>query len=354
MGVNPDMLRALRIQSEVCREFGSPFNGVMCARAAEDVEAGGLSADLLAAWASADVRRIIADAAPIRLINAFHHLALSGEAPELTAAYPHPDRPIDAEAAWRAARAAIGRHRAHLEAFMTHEPQTNEVRRSICLLGGFLTVAKDTGLPLRTFEIAASAGLNLSWDRYGYGMGAAAWGDPDSPVQLDTDWSGGLPPLDARVQVMARAACDRRPNDVADPAQRQRLIACIWPDQFERLTRIRAAIGLALDGGVKVTAADAVDWTRACVKPQLGAATVLYHSVFWQYMPADSQTALAGTIETIGAQATAEAPFVWLRMEPPPSNMAIMQVRLTLWPGGEERLLAEVHPHGVHVRWLDG
>jgi hypothetical protein len=31
--------------------------------------------------------------------------------------------------------------------------------------------------------------------------------------------------------------------------------------------------------------------------------------------------------------------------------MATMEVRLTLWPGGEERVLAEVHPHGAWVQW---
>jgi hypothetical protein len=38
-------------------------------------------------------------------------------------------------------------------------------------------------------------------------------------------------------------------------------------------------------------------------------------------------------------------------MEPNPENMMGMQVRLTLWPGGAERVLAEVHPHGAWVRW---
>jgi hypothetical protein len=39
-------------------------------------------------------------------------------------------------------------------------------------------------------------------------------------------------------------------------------------------------------------------------------------------------------------------------MEPPPGNLALMDVRLTMWPGGEEQVLAEVHPHGAEVRWL--
>jgi hypothetical protein len=31
---------------------------------------------------------------------------------------------------------------------------------------------------------------------------------------------------------------------------------------------------------------------------------------------------------------------------------APMAVRLTLWPGGEERGLARVHPYGAKVLWL--
>ena len=79
---------------------------------------------------------------------------------------------------------------------------------------------------------------------------------------------------------------------------------------------------------------------------------MIYHSVFWQYMPAESQAALRQAIEYLGASATNEAPLAWLRMEPPPENMAIMEVRLTMWPGGEERVLAVVHAHGASARWM--
>jgi len=170
---------------------------------------------------------------------------------------------------------------------------------------------------------------------------------------MDTDWTGGAPPVEARIEVIERAACDRRPGDLTDPVQRRRLLAYIWPDQFERLDRIRAAIDLALSLGVTVEAADAVAWTARVAAPQAGAVTVLYHSVFWQYMPAESQAALAATIAAHGAAATPEAPFAWLRMEPPPDHMTNMEVRLTLWPDGQDRVLANVHPHGAWVTWLN-
>ena len=233
---------------------------------------------------------------------------------------------------------------------MSHEPQTNEVRRSACLAPGFLTIAKATRLPIRAFEIAASAGLNLSWDRYAYRFGETPWGVADSPVQIDTVWEGPRPAVDAPIEVIERAACDRRPGDLSDPVQRRRLLAYVWPDQFERLARIKGAIDLARRLGIDVEEADAVDWAWRA-KPRAGAVTVLYHSVFWIYMPPESQAALAQTIASLGASASPEAPFAWLRMEAPPDNLAAMELRLTLWPGGEEQLLADTHPHGAWVKW---
>lgn len=340
----------LRLQSQACLALGSPFHAALLDHAADDVEADGPTAALLAPWAGQDLRALMAAAVPLRLLGALHDLVLSGDDPALADAYPQPGKVFDAGAAWPQARRAMGEHAPRLAAFMEHEPQTNEVRRSAALLGGFLSIAQQTGLPLRCYEIAASAGLNLSWDRYRYELSGASWG-PASPVLLPSDWSGVLPPLDAEVRVVHRQACDRRPVDLKDPVQRRRLLAYVWPDQFDRLERIRAAIDLALAKDVTVEAADAVDWTARTVAPTSGAATVIYHSVFWQYMPAESQAALRQAIENIASTATSDAPIAWLRMEPPPENMAIMEVRLTMWPGGEERVLAVVHAHGASASW---
>jgi hypothetical protein len=227
------------------------------------------------------------------------------------------------------------------------------VRRSACLLPGFLTVAAATGLPLRLFEIGASAGLNQLWDRYHYDLGeVGAWGDAASPVRLDTAWTGGPPPREATVAIVSRAACDRKPVDIRDPGARRRLRAYMWADQFERLARLDAAIELALTAGTRVEAEDAVSWTARRALPDVGAATVLFHSIFWQYMPAESQAALSAVVGALGARAAPTAPFAWLRMEPAPANPADIELRLTLWPGGEDRLLAHVHPHGATVDWI--
>lgn len=345
------LVQHLKIQGHACGELGSPFHAAMLARAADDIEAGWDASGLFAPWADASPKSLFNHAVALRFLGGLHDLVLSGDDPALADAYPAPDRPADPDRAWAATKAALQAHAGRLARFMAHEPQTNEVRRSVCLIGGFLEVAKAAGLPLRVFEIASSSGLNLSFDQYRYQLGDAAWGDADAKVVLDTEWTGPAPAVGANLKVISRAACDRRPGDLGDPAQRRRLLAYIWPDQFERLARIRAAIDLAVARGVSVEQADAVDWTRARVAPEPGAATVLFHSVFWQYMPAASQQALARVIGDIGARATKYAPFAWLRMEPPPEDMTRMEVRLTLWPTGEERILADVHPHGAWVKW---
>ncbi len=352
MADQDSLIRALNFQAAACAAMGSPFSGALLDSAAADVASGGPARSLFAPWTGASARALIADAVTLRLLGALHDLALSGEAPALADAYPNAGRPGDPASAWAVARQAMADREQRLARFMAHEPQTNEARRSACLLPGFLALAAEAGLPLRCFEIGASAGLNQLWDRFRYRLGdVGAWGAADAPVFIDTDWRGPPPALGAEVSVIERATCDRKPVDLADPAARRRLRAYVWPDQIDRLQRLDRAIAAALAAGVRVEAEDAVSWTARRAAPREGAATVLFHSVFWQYMPAESQAALTAVIEARGGRAGASAPFAWLRMEPAPANLAAMEVRLTLWPGGEERVLASVHPHGAWVEW---
>jgi hypothetical protein len=347
------LARAIGLQARACDAMGSPFSGALLERAAEALDADGAFRAAFAPWAGKSVEAIFEDAAPIRWLGAMHDAALASPTSELAATYPAPGRDGDPEAAWPLVSRLMAERGDEVAAFMRHEPQTNEVRRSAVLLPGFLAAAEATGLPMRILELGASAGLNQLWDRYGYRLGAdLAWGPADASVQLDADWRGGAPPLSARVDVAQRAACDRRPLDLTDPRERRRLKAYIWAGQFDRLARFDAAAGEALAAGVTVETADAVDWAAANAAPRPGLATVVFHSVFFQYMPPASQAALVETLSRHGAAATREAPLVWLRMEPAGKATPIMDLRLTLWPGGEERLLAHAHPHGAWIEWL--
>ncbi len=219
------------------------------------------------------------------------------------------------------------------------------------LVGGFLQIAKETGLPLRLLEIGASAGLNAIWDRYHYHLGAVGWGDPQSTVRIAPSWEGQSPPIDAPIRVIERLACDLAPIDLEDSAQRLRLRAYIWADQRARLSRLESAIELARAYGPRVEQADAADWVRAKLRePAAAGATVLYHSIMWQYLPSETQTDIRAGLEDAGGRATSAAPLAWLRFEPlhPESRP---ELRMTLWPGAREVRLAVAHPHGSSVRW---
>jgi hypothetical protein len=342
---------SLNWQSKLCEEMGAPFTAEVLRTLVEDPAVSAAFAPVFAPYADRTPKEFLTAAVPLRALGALHFLALSGAAPSLAACY--------------AARTGEGLGPAILDAvqtnpdvpasFMASPPQTNEVRRSLGLVGGFLTVAQETGLPLRCLELGASAGLNMNWDRYAYDFGEGRrWGESDAALTLSGDWSGPAPPLDAKVEVVEKLACDQSPIDVRSEAGALRLQAYIWPDQTERLERIRAAIDLTRRTDIRVEKADAGDWVRANVNAKSGMATVVYHSSFLQYPPPEVQAAIIEAIKAAGESASPDAPLAWLRKEPTDASAVRDEVRLTLWPGGEDRLLARAHPHGASVEWLCG
>ncbi len=347
------LIQALELQAGACVQLGSPFSAAVARAVAADIAGGGPFAALAEPWKGRDVRGLFADATPLRFLGGLHFLVLSGDAPELAAEYPparaEPDPTRLGELIAKTAR----EHRAALARFLTSPPQTNEVNRSVCLMAGFLAVARRAGLPLRCLEIGASAGLNLNWDRYRYDLGElGVWGDPTSPVRLTTDWSGAPPPFDVAATVVERRGCDQNPIDVTSPDKALRLKAYVWPDQTERMARLDGAIALARLHPPRVEAADAATWVQTHAQGAPGAATVFYHSVVWSYLSPETQTAVASAIAAAGESATQAAPVAWLRMEPNPADLAApMELKLNFWPGGDESLLARVHPHGAKVSW---
>lgn len=328
-----------------CDGNGSPFTARVLEAAWADRERGGTLADLLPEW----LGDAGADAVPLRLAGALHALALSGRDAQLAALYPPRQEPGDLAPA---IANAMANHRDVVTAYLAVAPQTNEIGRSAVLLPGFAAVAQITGLPLATFEIGASAGLNQLWHHYRYLLGDVAWGDRSSEVLICTEWQGALPALPAHIEVASHAACDVSPIDLQSEGAALRLMSYVWPDQRERLDRLRAAIALAQRLRIRVEAADALTWAQDALATQRpGCATVLYHSVMWQYLPEPTRNGLRGLIEATGSHATRAAPLAWLAFEPPAAD-AHMLLTLTLWPGGERRVLAEAHPHGKWVRWL--
>lgn len=340
-----DILAHFNEQAGFCEFYGSRFTGQLIRRFAADLEAGGPVAALVRDWRT----NPRADALALRLAGALHAAALEKRDPALAALYPPGAADWRMDEVWPLTRALLEREHDWVAAFISSAPQTNEVRRSIALLAGFLTFAEAWRGPIDMLELGASAGLNLNWDRFRYRTQSWSWGG-ESPVEIDTDWSGPAPP-DVRPQIRRRAACDLNPLDIDDPAQLTRLRAYIWPDQPERLARFDGAVALARQGRVNVERADAAVWLeqklseRAC-----DAATIVYHSIFLQYPPRESRAAIAAAIRQAGERATPDAPLAWLRLEPEALTDGVrdsvrMVVDLTTWPGAERRILAHADGH---------
>jgi len=137
----------------------------------------------------------------------------------------------------------LSHRQAIIGILQTRMVQTNEVRRSACLLPAFAEVANRAGKPLTLIEIGPSAGLNLVFDRYqyDYGRGIAA-GPPDSPVRINSDSRGTLQPVSHMPPVVARLGIDLNPLDVRNDDEMDWLRALVWPDHTDRLALLNAAI----------------------------------------------------------------------------------------------------------------
>lgn len=335
-----------------CRAYGSPFTADLIAALRDDLAAGGPTAALVAGWSGPPRADLVA----LRLTGALHAAALSGRAPALAAVYPAAKADWSMAEVWPHARRVLADDRAWVADFLASAPQTNETRRTIGLLAGFLAVARDHGPAMDTLEIGASAGLNLHWDRFAYRTATWAWGDPAGRIVIDTDWRGPSPALEAKLAVRSRAACDLNPLDVRDPAQRLRLRAYIWADQADRLARFDAAADMAVAAGVHVDRADAADWLEAKLAARADdAVTVVYHSVFFQYPPPATRARIASVIEAAGE--ARPAPLVWLRLEPEavlggPRDSTRFVIDTVTWPGATHTVLAATDGHVRSVTML--
>jgi hypothetical protein len=337
-------------QAAACDGLGSPFNAMVCRLLGHRLNPGESAfATRLADWPG-DTH---ADGLSVRAIGGLNALARSGRCPPLTAAYP--PNVVDEATLWSAIVAAVAQEDAFLTAYLDGPPQTNEVGRSAVLLGGFLAIAAATGgIPLDILEVGASAGLNLSFDRYRYDLGVGQWGPADSTVHIATPWEGTPPDLAAPLTVASRAGCDLKPIDPASPADRDRLMSYIWPDQRVRVARTEAALAAAAASGIRAEKADAGTWlVEKLAAPAIpGHVRVIFHTIVWQYIPAAVTRILEDAIRAAGTRATREAPVAWLAMEDD-ATPGSAGVRLTLWPTGETRLLGRADFHGRWVRWGD-
>lgn len=337
--------RLLVQQGRACRELGSPLYADLLPRAAADLLSGGPTAAVLDGYLAEPASSVVA----LRMLGAAHALALTGQAPRLAACYPSAGGTAGSggAAAWAALRQTLADHRATVRAWLRRPPQTNEVGRAAALLGGLRHIVAEASLPVRLVEVGASAGLNLRADHFHVPGDAGRCGPAASPVRLAGGWQGAAPP-EGRIEVIARTGGDLDPLDPATPEGGLTLTAYVWPDQADRLARLRGALTIARSVPADLRRESATQ-TLARTTLADGSWTVLWHSIFRQYLDQAQRAELAEGVAALAGAATPAARFGYLYLEQ--SRAGGCPVTLTTWPGGRRRVLGTAPPHGLPVTW---
>jgi hypothetical protein len=357
--VDPRIPPALQYQRAAVGKasLASPLYAALLDAAIDDVAAGGPCDRVLDQ--APDGIDPIPDALVLRFLGALHRLVLDGGAPALARWFPTAggafDAAVDGPAAGADLLDAVEAHTGELVDGLQQGVQTNEVGRCAALAVGFTEVLRTFGKPLRLLELGASAGLNLRWDRWRYESGATAWGDEGAAITFATNYRTPEPDLSAPLgpgdAVAVRRGCDRAPIDPATEAGRRTLRSFVWPDQAARHERLDAALAAAAEVPAVLEAADAATWLAGeLAEPTPGLATVVYHSIVWQYLPRATRDGVRAAIVEASHRATDDAPIAWLRMEPGEDPSEAAEIRLITAPGGEHRLLAHTGYHG-HPVW---
>ena len=319
--MNDTLAERFRNQAEACRRSGSPFYGELCSLLADEPLVHELAAD--DRW---DL--------PVRLLGGLHYLVLDGRAPGW---------------AWADVRETLAREREWLARFVADRGvQTNEVQRCWALLPAFLFLGTQ---PLELIELGASAGLNLVWDRYRYRYAGGSWGAAGSPLQLRGEERAPVPGslLRRDVEIRRRRGVDLDPISVRDP-DAVRLLECfVWPDQEERMRRLRQAVELARREPPHVIRGDYVQLLPGLLADRdPEALTVVFQTVSTVYLAEERYDELRRIVDA------AEPPVAWISTRRLTEETTGVEggFELELRAANEvaARLVAKM---GYHGQWLD-
>ena len=190
---------------------------------------------------------------------------------------------------------------------LTRIPQTNEVGRARALR----VALSRSDLPVRLFELGASAGLNLRADHL--------------PGEYRLE-AGPLP------RIVERRGCDLHPLDPTSASDREWLSSFVWMDDTDRFAALAGALKVAGQVPVTVERTDAATFVEALGVVD-GATTVVWHSAVWPYFTPDTQHAITGRLAALGASATANTPLWQVWWEPTMDDPRVFELVVRQWTG---------------------
>jgi len=232
---------------------------------------------------------------------------------------------------------------------LAHRTQTNEAGRCATLL----PVLGRLPQPLALLEVGASAGLCLLPDRYGYDYGRQQLPAPSAMAPVFPCHADARTPLPTQHPRIAwRLGLDLHPIDIADAAHRAWLETLVWPEQTDRLHRLRAAIAVAQRHPPRVVQGDLLTdlahWAR---QAPADATLVVFHSAVLAYVAdADLRAAFAETVRGLGG--------VWISNEAPGVFPTVRALVPRPGPRGafllavDGQSVAWTDPHGGWIEWI--
>jgi hypothetical protein len=117
------------------------------------------------------------------------------------------------------------------------------------------------------------------------------------------------------LHVVERRGCDTEPVDPTTEEGRLRLTSYVWPDQLERLERLRGALQIASQVPAPVLRQSARDFVGD-LQLAPGTTTVVWHSIMWQYLDDQERSDVEARLEQLGDSADADARLAHLALEP--------------------------------------
>jgi hypothetical protein len=277
-------------------------------------------------------------------------------------------------------QAMVGLGDELFETAASWQVQTNETARGVVWLLPAAIVGVEAA---HLVELGASAGLNLYADHRRFRLdGAAGSGGPPaadaapptlvlgkaSTEQFVIPTRGAWPQLASPAaakgpDVLTRVGGDLAPVDVDSADAEARLLACVWPDQLQRVLRMREALDLQQRMRGRADAArllrmtlpdDLAEFLGAAVPRHPEAPVILYNTYVTAYLNDVDHRAVVRGVDAFARAWTLThgLPWMWVRFEParvgePSPHPGWCRWRVVIWERGHRRdvELGWAHPH---------
>jgi hypothetical protein len=256
-------------------------------------------------------------------------------------------------AGWDQFRSGVLQDKDALRAAMlARSTQTNEPGRCAALLPALAGLPE----PLALLEVGASAGLCLLPDFYAYHYGGAILG-PEAqrftPPVFPCTVSAATPVPARLPRIVWRAGLDLKPVDLSDPGEVGWLEALVWPEQTDRLARLRAAIKIAAEQQPRLVKGDLrTDLATLAREAPKDATLVIFHTAVLPYVSSAAER------EEFARSVGLLCDF-WIANETPRVLPDIARRAGRQGPRGSYLLsvngapMAWADPHGAWLDWID-